>query len=502
VPYSPDGTVLLTASEDGTAKLWSLPEGKQLGYSLAHQGRVTHAAFAPDGRLLATAQDNGLVRIWRRPEGNTGNHSLPYDYGAMVARLSGDGRRVIASGFRIFAGARKEWRTNTRRARVYEVDSGRAAGPDFNLEGELQEAALSSDGRLAAAASASDKAASLQVWDVNSGRAAFAPIALPDVPVGLAFCADGSSVGVLCDGGQVVVTELRGEPKPRVFLQQPWTKATFAFGYELRFTRDGSSLVASSAREVHIRDVRTGELRYPPLRVVPAPDGLGVVCADFDLSADGRWLATAIWGGSNVAQVWDLATGEKRSQPLPHPDRLYQVRFSPDGRRLFTACCDGQARLWDWAAGALACPPLKHDDEVRSVAFSPDGRWGLTDCRDSSVGVWEFATGKLLMPRLDLKVWDGGKSVGVASGGKRAVASLGYTGFLSIDLADLSASESVDEDDLCALAELASGQRMQEGDLAGLTSEEWLARWQAFRRWHPGYGTAILGQDFPADPAK
>jgi serine/threonine protein kinase/WD40 repeat protein len=32
--YSPDGTVLLTVSEDATAKLWSLPEGKLLGYPL------------------------------------------------------------------------------------------------------------------------------------------------------------------------------------------------------------------------------------------------------------------------------------------------------------------------------------------------------------------------------------------------------------------------------------------------------------------------------------
>ena len=213
--------------------------------------------------------------------------------------------------------------------RIYEVDTGRAAGSDFTLEGELREAALSPDGRLAAAASASAKAATLQVWDVGSGRATFAPVPLPDVPVGIAVCPDGSSVGVLCAGGQVVVADLRGEPKPRVFLQQPWTKSDFPSGYQLRFTRDGSGLVASSAMEVHVRDARTGELRYPPLRVVPAQEGPGVVCTDFDLSADGLGLATAVWGGSNAAQVWNLATGKPLSRPLPHPNRLYQVPVQP-----------------------------------------------------------------------------------------------------------------------------------------------------------------------------
>jgi hypothetical protein len=118
------------------------------------------------------------------------------------------------------------------------------------------------------------------------------------------------------------------------------------------------------------------------------------------------------------------------------------------------------------------------------------------------VGVWELATGKPLLPRLDLKAREGGKSVSPAVGGERAVASVGMDGLLSIDLADLSAPESLDPDDLCALAELASGQRIQEGDLAGLTSEEWLARWQGFRRRHPGYGTTTLGQEVPPDSAK
>jgi hypothetical protein len=32
-------------------------------------------------------------------------------------------------------------------------------------------------------------------------------------------------------------------------------------------------------------------------------------------------------------------------------------------------------------------------------------------------------------------------------------------------------------DDLCTFAELAGGQRVYEGGLAGLTSDEWLSRW-------------------------
>jgi WD40 repeat protein len=45
--------------------------------------------------------------------------------------------------------------------------------------------------------------------------------------------------------------------------------------------------------------------------------------------------------------VWEIATGQPMTPPLPHGDEVYWVSFSPDGRTLLTACRDGTARLWD-----------------------------------------------------------------------------------------------------------------------------------------------------------
>ncbi|MBI1918334.1 MAG: hypothetical protein HYS12_26890 [Planctomycetes bacterium] len=42
-------------------------------------------------------------------------------------------------------------------------------------------------------------------------------------------------------------------------------------------------------------------------------------------------------------------------------------------------------------------------------------------------------------------------------------------------------------DDLYLSAELLSGHRIHESNVAGLTTEEWLDRWQRFRKCHPGY---------------
>ena len=63
--FSPDGQTLATASEDGTAKLWRVSDGAQVGSELsAHEGQLYGLAFSPDGRTLGTVGANGAVRLW------------------------------------------------------------------------------------------------------------------------------------------------------------------------------------------------------------------------------------------------------------------------------------------------------------------------------------------------------------------------------------------------------------------------------------------------------
>ena len=54
----------MTASGDGSAKLWDLLSGRLVEDLLGHRGWVTTAAFAPDGRTVLTASQDGTARIW------------------------------------------------------------------------------------------------------------------------------------------------------------------------------------------------------------------------------------------------------------------------------------------------------------------------------------------------------------------------------------------------------------------------------------------------------
>ena len=80
VVFSRDGRFVLTASDDRSARIWSL-HGPAPARVLRHEGPVHTAAFSPDGALVVTASEDGTARIWLTASGSASADAARHESG-------------------------------------------------------------------------------------------------------------------------------------------------------------------------------------------------------------------------------------------------------------------------------------------------------------------------------------------------------------------------------------------------------------------------------------
>jgi WD40 repeat protein len=357
---SADGTRVVTASRDGTARVWRA-DGTGLPQVLAgHGGEVLATAFSPDGRRVVTASVDRTARVWW-VEGSAGPEVLAGHMGEVVAAaFSPDGERVVTAS-----------RDGT--ARVWRTDG---TGLPVVLRGHEQgvvTAAFSPDGERVVTASRDGTA---RVWRAD-GRGELAVLPHPGDVRAAVFSPDGARVATASVDGSARVWHADGQGEISHLLSDS------GFVNAVAFSPDGALLVSAHADgtlRLWRADGKGGWMRL-------AGHGAEILAMAF--SPDGRWVMTASRDGTARVRRTD---GE--GQPvdlLGHTDEVLSAGFSSDGEQVVTASRDGTARVWQWRVQPQALTLVRRAGAVQAVTFSPRGDLLATAHADGTARVWRLS---------------------------------------------------------------------------------------------------------------
>jgi WD40 repeat protein len=338
--FSPNGTRILTAGDDGTVRLWNVETGASLHTIHANGKPVTSVAFSPDGgRFLSASGDyvskigESVTRIWDATSGSMLQELKGHTGYILAAEFSHDGRVVITAG-------------SDATAVVWDSASGKAKVTLIGHTDGLTNASFARDDKHAFTASLDGRAVE---WDLATGRPLHEYLHIGEA-YGLALSADGKLIGT-SERGYAQIEKAKD--------LKHWC--------EIRG---------------HESDHDVGGLAFSPAGAMLA-------------TAGGEGVALVANVGTSPP-----ANGVCPSIALQgHNGAINKVVFTPDGESVITASNDHTARIWEAKTGRLTAQLLGHGGEVRDVSVSSDGKYAATASADGTVRLWQLNSA---IPRLTL----------------------------------------------------------------------------------------------------
>jgi WD40 repeat protein/tetratricopeptide (TPR) repeat protein len=122
--FSPDGNLIVTASNDGTARVWDASSRKEIAVLKIHEGPVTTARFSFDGKMLVTAGADGTIVVWDTSKWQQTGETMMLP-GEIYSALIGPHDDYVAATSELSAGLG-----------VFEISSGRMFGGGVDTPSE------------------------------------------------------------------------------------------------------------------------------------------------------------------------------------------------------------------------------------------------------------------------------------------------------------------------------------------------------------------------------
>lgn len=371
VEFSPDGSLLLSSSQDNTVRVWEYVSGQGLKTFRGHGGRVQAAAFLPDGKRILSASQDHSAREWSI-DGNEEIRTLQgrvldgHSDAVLSAAYSQDQQQIVTA-------------SRDRTARTWNTKTGEPGLTLSEGHGYLASTAVFFPGGRRLLTAAVDNTA--RIWDVGTG--------------GQLLRLDGSgrsAAATLSHHGDWVATG--GDDKSA----QLWDATT---GQRLKKLEAHLAEVTALAFSPDDRLLATGDAKghvklwnIDEGRVVAKLDGHSRRISAITFLADGSRVLTA--SGDNTIGQWDVATGQELPKLiLKHPDAVLTMQLIPGGDSVVTSCADRQLRVWNSSEAKVTQTIGPFNGDVFSLSVSANGQSLLTaNSEERTVRLWDLKSGQ------------------------------------------------------------------------------------------------------------
>ncbi len=430
VQYSRDGSKMMTAGMEGTAKFWDLQTDKELFHLKEQSGLlettipITAAAWSPNGASLATSHADNSVRVRRAYSGNAYGEQRDLPETLTMLAYSPKNNQLAGAGVG---------------PQLYLIDAGPAVFPangqapslpgatglsryePITLSGhtaKVRQLAYAADGDSIFSVS---EDGTVRHWDAHSGLPG--PTRLPQQePLQAVACSpDGRWLAAGGKSGKICLWDLRtAKLAPTATLsghQRPIIALTFSSHNQLASSGEDKSL--------RLWDLKLGadgeaspQLSDSPSKVLaeltPSPTRLA-------FSPVGGWLVSD--GPEKLTRLWKTDTGAAGSQ-FPATSDPLALTFNPEGLRLMRIGEDRAGHYWNGTYPKLQpLAKLNLADGVRFITFTPDQSQILIGTLKATVHAWNLQTGAITRGHMSEGIADG-----ALSGDGKTLATIGFSG--------------------------------------------------------------------------
>ncbi|KAI8682368.1 Ricin B-type lectin domain-containing protein [Fusarium sp. Ph1] len=396
VAFSPDSSLLVSASDDHTVRLWRVSDGKCIQELLGHKDAVFSAIFFPSGDLIASGSADKTVKLWSVEDGKCLQSLKGHNSGVYEVAVSSDSALLAFGSFMpVESESGKVW--------IWSVTKNRYLHEIQGSWGAVYSVSFSPDSTLLASGTEDGV---LRIWNIESGKCIHTLKEHDSSVLSVAFAPNSDYFASSSSDGTVRLWQLDENSSIQTF-------ESGNFMTSISISSD-SALLATASSDDEIQLWNVDDERCD-LRLEGHVDRVSSVA----LSPCSKLLASA--SSDSTVRVW--LPYNTSSAPKPERDhrRVCAIKFSPDHAVLASGADGSIVQLWDANNGTLihGLRMEEEDDEededeggsggtyVEILEFSHDGTLLVAVALDGAARLWSVVDGKCIH---DLTYDEGGVS--------------------------------------------------------------------------------------------